>query len=253
MRKIDRIGILLMSAALAAAVLWPAGSLFAEAEATSEAQPETESSDDAQRTRSHGLLPALLLMASVWSLLATQSLLAPRLGNAAAVALSFGAATALVLAPHLEGVDPTTVSSWERTESAVESGSAPPSLVAPIEIEEDAFGLMELLDARALRARGRTDEAIQALQRNLYRDPNDTGSRRELAEIYRERGELQEALSELSILLWTEPSAEAHVRLARVYLEMQDPGKAVEEVKKALELDPEHAGARGLRTEIAQP
>ena len=37
MRKIDRIGILLMSAALAAAVLWPAGSLFAEAEATSEA------------------------------------------------------------------------------------------------------------------------------------------------------------------------------------------------------------------------
>jgi tetratricopeptide (TPR) repeat protein len=162
-------------------------------------------------------------------------------------------ATALVLAPHLEGVDPTTVSSWERTQGAVDWGSGPSSLVAPVEIEEDVFGLMELLDARELRARGRTDEAIQALQRNLYRDPNDTGSRRELAEIYRERGELQEALSELSILLWTEPSAEAHVRLARVYLEMQDPGKAVEEVEKALELDPEHPGARGLRTEIAQP
>jgi tetratricopeptide (TPR) repeat protein len=162
-------------------------------------------------------------------------------------------ATALVLAPHLEGVDARTVSNWERPLGAVEAGSDLSSLSASIEIEEDVFGLMELLDVRELRARGRTEEAIQLLQRSLYRDPNDTGSRRELADIYRERGELQEALSELSILLWTEPSAEAHVRLARVYLQMQEPGKAVEEVEKALELDPEHPGARGLRSEIAQP
>ena len=162
-------------------------------------------------------------------------------------------ATALVLAPHLEGVDARTVSNWERPLGAVEAGSDLSSLSASIEIEEDVFGLMELLDVRELRARGRTEEAIQLLQRSLYRDPNDTGSRRELADIYRERGELQEALSELSILLWTEPSAEAHVRRARVYLQMQEPGKAVEEVEKALELDPEHPGARGLRSEIAQP
>src|SRR3990172_6533671 len=65
-------------------------------------------------------------------------------------------------------------------------------------------------------------------------------SRRELADLYRERGELQEAMSELSILLWTEPSADAHAGLARVYLEMQEPGKAVaREVEKALALDPE--------------
>ncbi len=106
------------------------------------------------------------------------------------------------------------------------------------EIEEDVFGLAELLDARELRARGRAEEAVQLLQRSLYRDPNDTGSRRELADIYRERGELEEALSELSILLWTEPSAETHLRLARVYLQMQEPGKAVEQVNMALELEP---------------
>ena len=162
-------------------------------------------------------------------------------------------ATALVLAPHLEGVDATTVSNWERPLGAVERGSDRSSPGVSTEIEEDVFGLMELLDARELRARGRTEEAIQLLQRSLYRDPSDTGSRRELADIYRERGELQEALSELSILLWTEPSAETHVRLAHLYLEMQQPGKAVEEVEKALELDPEHPGARGLRIEIAQP
>jgi tetratricopeptide (TPR) repeat protein len=162
-------------------------------------------------------------------------------------------ATALILGPQLEDVDATTVSNWERPVGAREAGHELPVPGAGIEIEEDAFGIMELLDARELRARGRTDEAIQLLQRTLYRDPNDTGSRRELADIYRERGELQEALSELSILAWTEPSAEAHVGLARVYLQMQEPGKAVEEVKKALELDPEHPGARGLRSEIAQP
>jgi len=162
-------------------------------------------------------------------------------------------ATALVLAPRLEGVDAATVSNWERPLGAVESASDVDLLGATSEIEEDVFGLMELLDVRELRARGRTEEAIQLLQRALYRDPNDTGSRRELADIYRDRGELQEALSELSILVWTEPSAEAHFRLARVYLQMQEQGKAVVEVEKALELDPEHPGARGLRSEIAQP
>jgi tetratricopeptide (TPR) repeat protein len=161
--------------------------------------------------------------------------------------------TALILNPHLAGVDAATVSSWERPLRFGEAESNASSLLVSTEIEEDVFSLAELLDARELRARGRTEEAIQLLQRSLYRDPNDTGSRRELAEIYRERGELQEALSELSILLWTEPSPEAHVRLARVYLELSEPGKAAAEIEKALQMDPEHAGARGLRTEIAQP
>ncbi len=160
-------------------------------------------------------------------------------------------ATALVLAPHLEGIDARTVSNWERTLDGLVAETELSWLSAPVEIEEDVFGLAELLDARELRSRGRTEEAIQLLQRSLYRDPSDTGSRRELADIYRDRGELQEALSELSILLWTEPSAETHVRLARVYLQMREPGKAVEQVEKALELDPEHPGARGLRSEIA--
>jgi Tfp pilus assembly protein PilF len=38
-----------------------------------------------------------------------------------------------------------------------------------------------------------------------------------------------------------------------VYLEMEEKAKAVEEVDKALALDPEHPEARGLRSEIAPP
>ena len=44
------------------------------------------------------ILPALLLVFTAWSLLATQALLAPRLGHGAAVLLSFAAVTALVVA-----------------------------------------------------------------------------------------------------------------------------------------------------------
>jgi hypothetical protein len=44
------------------------------------------------------LLPALLVLLTAWSLLATQALLAPRVGRPAAVALSFAAATTLVIA-----------------------------------------------------------------------------------------------------------------------------------------------------------
>jgi membrane protease YdiL (CAAX protease family) len=44
------------------------------------------------------ILPALLLVLTAWSLLATQALLAPRLGRGAAVFLSFAAVTALVVA-----------------------------------------------------------------------------------------------------------------------------------------------------------
>lgn len=66
--------------------------------AMSDAQQEDESTRDSQRAASNALLPALLLVACAWSLLAMQTLLAPRIGHGAAVALSFGAVTALVIA-----------------------------------------------------------------------------------------------------------------------------------------------------------
>jgi membrane protease YdiL (CAAX protease family) len=44
------------------------------------------------------ILPALLLVLTAWSLLATQALLAPRLGRGGAVACSFAAVTALLIA-----------------------------------------------------------------------------------------------------------------------------------------------------------
>jgi len=66
--------------------------------------PTTAAHRDADATRRGSqatrpeLLPALLLVLTAWSLLATQALLAPHVGRPAAVLLSFSAVTALVIA-----------------------------------------------------------------------------------------------------------------------------------------------------------
>ena len=157
-------------------------------------------------------------------------------------------ATAIILAPELADVDPAVVTGWARPAEAL----APPHAVDITE-GEDVVALVELLDARALRERGRVDDAIQLLQKSLYRDPGAMEVRRELAELLRESGELDEAVRELSMLLWTEASVETHIELARVYMELREPVKAFDEVEKALSLEPDHVEAQRLREELTPP
>ncbi len=157
-------------------------------------------------------------------------------------------ATALILAPHLEDIDAATVTGWART---MENAERRPAV--DIEEGEDVVALVELLDARALRHLGRLDEAIQLLQKSLYREPGATEFRHELVELHREVGDLDLAARELSMLLWTEPSAATHLELAEVYLELKDPVKAAEEVEKALILEPGHQEAQRLQEELTPP
>ncbi len=156
-------------------------------------------------------------------------------------------ATALTLAPDLADVDPAVVTGWAR----------PAEALTPREVDiaegEDVVALVELLDARALRERGRVDDAIQLLQKSLYREPGAMEVRRELVDLLRESGELDQAVRELSMLLWTEASVETHMELARVYMELEDPVKAFDEVEKALSLEPNHHEARRLRAELTPP
>lgn len=164
-------------------------------------------------------------------------------------------ATALLLAPELGDVDAATVEGWERSVSSASAEDVSVLIwpTAPVDMEEDVVEIGELLDARDLHARGRSGDAIRLLQRTLYRDPGASDCRRELAAIYRDSGDFAQAASELEILLWSEPSADTHVDLARVYLAMAEPEKALEQVEKALALDPDHAGALDLRSEITPP
>jgi tetratricopeptide (TPR) repeat protein/TolB-like protein len=158
--------------------------------------------------------------------------------------------SALVLSPGLEHVDAATVEGWERLVASTDDVSDLTWPTASFDMEEDVVEIGELLDARDLHAQGRAAEAIQLLQRTLYRDPGASDCRRELAALYRDSGDLAQAASELEMLLWSEPSADTHVDLARVYLAMADPTRALEQLEKALALEPDHPGARGLRSEI---
>lgn len=156
---------------------------------------------------------------------------------------------ALLLAPELADVEPGTVSGWARSieRSSLSSTDAYGDVSV---LDEDLEATADLLDARFLCERGRTQEAIQLLQRTLYREPDASFVRHELASLHAETGALESAVSELSILLWTEPSADMHVELARLYLQMEEPSRALEEVDRALDLDPEHGDALRLKTVI---
>ncbi|HSF19504.1 MAG TPA: FlgO family outer membrane protein [Vicinamibacteria bacterium] len=159
--------------------------------------------------------------------------------------------TAEILAPHLVGVDPATVVGWERTLERNGAGSSP-GAVPPLS-DQSLESMAALLDARTLRSRGRVEDAIQLLQKALYVEPSAGGLRRELAELHHEVGDLDSAASELSILVWAEPSVEAHIDLARLYLQMGEPKRALDQVERALEIDPESSDAHRLHDAIAVP
>ena len=160
-------------------------------------------------------------------------------------------ASALILAPDLADVDAAVVTGWARPVESTEA-LGPPRAVDITE-GEDAVALVELLDARALRERGRVDDAIHLLQKSLYREPRAMEIRRELVDLLLEAGELDQAVRELSMLLWTEASVETHIELARVYMELRHPLKAFDEVEKALSLEPDHLEAQQLREELTPP
>jgi Tfp pilus assembly protein PilF len=77
--------------------------------------------------------------------------------------------------------------------------------------------------------------------------------RRELVTLLLEAGELELAVRELSMLLWTEASVETHMDLAQVYMELEEPVKAFDEIEKALLLEPNHFEARRMREALTPP
>ncbi len=118
--------------------------------------------------------------------------------------------TALMLSPHLADVDPATATDLARIKEKPAIVRAPVDLHA--DREKDVMALAALFDVQALRERGRLDEAIQLLQRSIHRDPGAVD--------------------------------------LRLYLELEDPGKALTQVDKALALEPGHDEAKRLRAEL---
>ncbi|MFQ5791952.1 MAG: tetratricopeptide repeat protein [Acidobacteriota bacterium] len=149
---------------------------------------------------------------------------------------------ALVLNPSLADIDASTVEGLERI---VEGVPRPARESSRLGGAAGAVG-ERLEEARDHRAAGRRQEAVQTLQRALHLDPHSEAARVELADIYLEEGELGKAVGELRVALWDNESAENHLRLARIYEEMGELRKALAHAQKAVEMDPEHEGARQM-------
>jgi tetratricopeptide (TPR) repeat protein len=93
---------------------------------------------------------------------------------------------------------------------------------------------------------GRLDTAEREFRAALAADPKNALAHRELADIYRRRGKLDEAVQELQASLAMRDSATGRVMLARIYLEQQKPELARGELQKAMKLAPNYTDARQL-------
>ena len=93
---------------------------------------------------------------------------------------------------------------------------------------------------------GRLDTAEKEFRAALAADSKNALAHRELADISRRRGKLDEAVQELQTSLALRDSATGRVMLARIYLEQKKPALARAEVEKAVKLAPNYTEARQL-------
>jgi tetratricopeptide (TPR) repeat protein len=93
---------------------------------------------------------------------------------------------------------------------------------------------------------GHLDSAEKEFRAALAADPKNALAHHELADVYRRRGKLDEAVQELQTSLALRESATGRVLLARIYLEEKKPELARAEVEKAVKLAPNYVEARQL-------
>jgi len=136
-------------------------------------------------------------------------------------------------------LDTTSLRMQLATPAASTNASA--ESVAPIDP-----GVAHIRRGRQELGAGRLDTAEKEFRAALAADPKNALAHRELADVSRRRGKLDEAVQELQTSLALRDSATGRVMLARIYLEQKKPQLARAEVEKAVKLAPNYAEARQL-------
>lgn len=89
-------------------------------------------------------------------------------------------------------------------------------------------------------------EAAGELRKVLYLDPYDGNARYLLARAYLGTGDLEHALIEAKMSLWSQESAAAHMLLARILGQMGRHDEARSEAMRVLQIEPGNAEARAF-------
>lgn len=135
----------------------------------------------------------------------------------------------------------------ETTSLRLELEGPPAQAIAAAAVTVPTDGAVaHLRQGRQQMRAGRLDVAEQEFRAALGSDPHNAGAHRELAEIYRRRGKLDDAVKELQLSLAELDSAAARTTLARIYIEQKKPDLARAELEKAVKLAPNYAEAKEL-------
>ena len=120
-----------------------------------------------------------------------------------------------------------------------------PSSTAAVTMPSDG-AVAHLRQGRQQMRAGRLDVAEREFRAALASDPHNAAAHRELAEIYRRRGNLDDAVKELQLSLAELDSAASRTALARIYLEQKKTDLARAELEKAIKLAPNYPEAKEL-------
>jgi tetratricopeptide (TPR) repeat protein len=93
---------------------------------------------------------------------------------------------------------------------------------------------------------GHLDAAESEFRKALSAEPENSAAHREMAEVYRRRNKLDDAVKELQASIAERDSAAARTALAKIYLEQKKSDLARTEAERALKLAPNYAEAKQL-------
>ena len=148
---------------------------------------------------------------------------------------------------------PESLAKYERVKPELETTSLRLELQGPVQSAAAASVTMpsdgaaaHLRQGRQQMRAGRLDVAEREFRAALASDPHNAAAHRELAEIYRRRGKLDDAVKEMLLSLSALDSASVRTALARIYLEQNKPDLARAELEKAVKLAPNYPEAKEL-------
>jgi tetratricopeptide (TPR) repeat protein/TolB-like protein len=121
---------------------------------------------------------------------------------------------------------------------------AAPAAAAESAVPENAAGYIR--HGRQELLAGRVDSAEREFHAAVALDAREPSAHRELGEIYRRRGKLDDAVNELQASLAARDSAVVRTLLARIYLEQKKSDLARAQLEQAIKLAPNFAEAKQL-------
>ena len=150
------------------------------------------------------------------------------------------------------GTVPHGLERVKRTLETMRADQVDAAILGTEQREQDELARFHLDRGRRLVEQERDRDAIAELRRAIYLSPYLADAHLLLGRAYARSGRTREAVDAFKIAIWSQETAEGHLALARVYLQMDDGTAARTEAERALAVDPASREAKQLLDEIGR-